>query len=175
MEPDEAIITRLCLQCAICCNGVLFKDVELQAGDDPRPLRGAGLPVVTRQGRARFPQPCAALEGCRCRAYGVRPRRCREFVCHSLGQVVEGRLAPEAALRLIRTTLRKAATVRSLFQQLGNTQEAQPFCRRFKEIKRRVETGPLDDDAAALFGDLSLAVHELDMLLRTHFYPDPAD
>ncbi len=67
---------QLCLQCGLCCNGVLFKDVELQPGDDATNLRALGLPIrdaparerpttkpagVPATARQRFPQPCTAL------------------------------------------------------------------------------------------------------------------
>jgi len=33
VKPTDAI-SQLCPNCGLCCNGVLFADVELRAGDD---------------------------------------------------------------------------------------------------------------------------------------------
>ena len=44
MNPPDAI-NRLCLACGLCCNGVLFRDVELQDGDDLEALQKLGLTI----------------------------------------------------------------------------------------------------------------------------------
>src|SRR5438132_2396309 len=36
----------LCLECGLCCNGVIFADVRLQPGDDPKRLKALGLAVA---------------------------------------------------------------------------------------------------------------------------------
>src|SRR5437868_1476023 len=87
--------SALCLECGLCCNGVIFADVRLQRGDDPGRLRALGLPIATPHAPSsasplrktggvpapRFAQPCAALDGCRCRIYADRPAYCRQFDC----------------------------------------------------------------------------------------------
>ena len=54
------------------------------------------------------------------------------------------------------------------------------LARRFKGVKRKFDTGELPEGLDAetaydRFAELSLAVHELDMRLRTKFHPDPSD
>ena len=41
-EEGEEDLQALCLECGLCCNGVLFADVRLQDGDKAEKLRGWG-------------------------------------------------------------------------------------------------------------------------------------
>jgi Fe-S-cluster containining protein len=173
MNPAEAT-TRLCLECGLCCDGVLFSDVELQPGDDARQLRALGLPVAVKRGtRAvqRFPQPCAALcADNRCRIYDDRPARCREFECGVLKEVIADRLDTGAALRLIHQARQRAKRVRELLRQLGDQEEHLPLGTRFRQARRCFENGAADAAAAELFGELTLAVHQLNVLTHERFY-----
>src|SRR5229473_316362 len=87
----------ICLACGLCCNGTIFADVKLQAGDDTSRFRslGVGLRQVgcesglsqSRLRPASVPQPCAAFDGCRCQIYAERPKYCRQFECLLLRSV----------------------------------------------------------------------------------------
>ncbi len=114
-----AVVAQLCPQCALCCNGVLFKDVELQPGDSAARLKTLGLPVSEKR-VAKFPQPCAALEGCSCRVYADRPTRCRDFECASLKSVAVGKTGVAGALRVIRDAQKRAEKVRRLLRAPGD-------------------------------------------------------
>src|SRR6188508_2374656 len=111
---------HLCLDCGLCCNGVIFADVQLQPGDDTKGLESLGLSPVGRKESRRggdsaadskangqslkFLQPCTALgNDCRCRIYPGRPKYCREFECLLLKSVVAGETESAAALGIIRT------------------------------------------------------------------------
>jgi hypothetical protein len=123
----------------------------------------------------RFPQPCAALNGCICRIYADRPARCRQFECALLKAVQAGVTEPSAALRAIRDARQRAERVRCLLRDLGDVDETLALSLRFKRTKKRFESSPPDDDTAEVFGQLTLAVHDLNLLLREKFYPAPAD
>lgn len=172
---DAALINRLCLECGLCCNGVLFRDVELRDDDDSNRLKELGLPVKTTARKSCFTQPCAALNGCHCRIYPERPRLCREFECLLLKRAAAGETDIDSALRLIRKTLKKAGQVRQLFQDLGCQNEKGSFSLRFRRIQRRMETTEITEEQADTYAQLTLAVHELNRVLRQSFYPDPAD
>src|SRR5437899_7968072 len=91
----------LCLECGLCCNGVIFSDVKLQAEDDAFRLRRLGLSVASPSSGVevgRFRQPCSALDGCRCTIYADRPKYCREFECLVLKGFRRGRLQAAGAL-----------------------------------------------------------------------------
>jgi uncharacterized protein len=165
----------LCLECGLCCNGVIFADVQLQPGDDAGKLRSLGLALVANQKSKveiqKFKQPCAAFGGCRCNIYSERPKYCREFECLLLKSVKAGRTDSAAALRIIRTALRRVEKVKHLLQELGDEDDTVALNKRFRRMKRRLESGPLDAKAAEKFGKLTLAVHHLNMLLAEKFYP----
>lgn len=179
---------ELCLACGLCCNGVLFADVRLQAGEEAARLASRGLPLsggaspqadgqtprrVLEPGprSLRLAQPCPALAGGRCRIYAERPRYCREFECLALKSLITGRLALPAARRVIDTARKRAGKVRSLLRALGDTEEQEPLSARFRRLARRLEGGGLEEDSADLYGQLTLAVHDLNFLLSDAFYP----
>lgn len=173
----------LCLACGLCCDGTLFRDVELQPSDDVEKLRALGLPLRKRAGKeaAKFPQPCSALcSDLRCRIYADRPSRCREFECALFKSVAAGRAELSTALKTIRHTRQQAEKVRRLLRELGDSGEGVGLAKRFKRVKRKFDAGeiPVGLDAETAydrFAELSLAVHELDLRLRAKFHPDPSD
>ncbi len=175
LKPVAAkFVAQLCPQCGMCCNGVLFKDVELQHGDDAVKLRSLGLPVSQTR-KAKFPQPCSAFEGCSCRIYADRPVRCRGFDCALLQSLAAGVVNVSAATRAIQRTQKLADKVRRLLRQLGDAEEHLALSLRFRRTQRRLESRQLNDDTAKIFGQLTLAVHDLNLALRRHFYPAAAD
>lgn len=186
MTSPGSLPERLCLACGLCCNGVLFKDVELQSGDDAERLGWLGLPIHEKRrvpqktGRPpparakmiKFPQPCAALcDGNRCRIYAERPARCREFECALFKSVAAGKTELTAALKTIRAARQRADQVRRFLRALGDIDEHLALSLRFKRTRRRLEAGGFDDTSADTFGELTLAVHALNVLLSSKFYP----
>lgn len=178
----------ICLTCGLCCNGVIFADVRLQAGDDPELLHGLGLPlkVSRRSGptpygqhgsaavpvrQCKFSQPCAAWDGCRCRVYPSRPKHCQDFECGVLKQLKRGAIKRAAALRLIGAAREQAERVVRLLHELGDTDEHLPLRTRFRRTARRLEDIGIERPLAETFGKLTLAVHDLNFLLSDAFYP----
>lgn len=181
-----ALPDQLCLHCGLCCDGTLFRDVELQPGDDADKLHALGLPVTRSRRREgadhlKFPQPCSALcSDLKCRVYADRPARCREFECALFKAVAVGKVELPAALKTIRQTRQMAEKVRRLLRELGDVGERVALAKRFKRLKRKFDAGELPDGLDAetaydRFAELSLAVHELDLRLRAKFYPDPSE
>jgi len=172
MAAETNLAERLCLACGLCCSGVLFRDVELQAGDDSARLQALGLPLERLKRRTRFPQPCAALcEGNQCRLYQERPARCRQFECALFKAVLEQRVKTAAALKTIQQARRAVDRVRALLRQLGDLDEQLALSRRFRRMQRRLESGGANRETAGVFADLSSAMHELNLLLREKFLP----
>jgi hypothetical protein len=160
----------LCLECGLCCNGVIFADVQLQPGDNAARLRILGLKSGVNR---KFPQPCTAFDGCRCNVYSERPQYCREFECLLLKGVKGGEMGIAGALRVIRTARQRVQKVKQLLNELGDADERVALSKRFRRVKRRLERSPLDDETAEKFGELTLAVHDLNVLLSEAFYPAP--
>ncbi len=172
MAADTSIVQQLCLTCGLCCDGALFKDVELRPGDDAARLRALGLPLESRRGKKRFPQPCAALgRNCHCRIYGEHPARCREFECALLKSVAAGIVEVTAALRTIKQTRARADKVRALLRSVSDTDEHLALSVRFRRTTKRLERDAPNEKAAETFGELTLAIHDLNLLLSVAFYP----
>jgi hypothetical protein len=155
---------------------VIFANVKLQPGDDASRLRELGLPLKQTTATAaagsamRFTQPCAAHDGCRCSIYPNRPTYCRQFDCLLLQSVKAGSLDPHAALRVIRQAKRQVAEIRQLLLEVGDAQEQKPLRARFREVCRRLEGSACRAGEAEVFGRLSLAMHNLNLLLAERFY-----
>ena len=162
----------LCAACGFCCNGVIFANVKLQSVDDAARLRELGLPLkqTSASGAVRFSQPCATHEGCRCSVYPDRPRHCRDFDCLLLKAVKEGSVDFPSALRLIQRAQKLVAEVQKLLIELGNTQEQRPLRARFRQVRRRLEASSCGTAEARIFGRLTLAIHDLNLLLAEKFY-----
>lgn len=171
VTPESSIPQQLCTDCGLCCNGVIFRDVELGASDLSR-LEALGLPVRRTSKKAVMNQPCAALD-CRnlCKIYTERPGYCREFECALLKSTVAGETTIPAAVKTIRLARKRAEKVKNLLRELGNDEEQLALSKRFKKVARAFDRGELPDESSGLYGDLTMAVHELNYLLSTDFYP----
>ena len=80
------IPTRFAQECGLCCNGVIFADVQLEPEDDAQLLQSLGLKFALNRKsqivKRKFLQPCTAFAGCQCNIYSDRPRHyCRQFEC----------------------------------------------------------------------------------------------
>ncbi len=168
--------SALCLHCGLCCNGVLFKDVELRTRRELAVVAESDLPFRQSKTRtdslARIPQPCAALcDDLKCRVYKARPDRCRAFECALFQEVTAGKRSPETALRIIRRARRLVSKVESLLESIGDTRANRPLRARFQSVQRRLETNGCGDDEAQAFAELSETMHTLNLLLGERFHP----
>jgi uncharacterized protein len=125
------MVSRLCPACGLCCNGVLFGDVELQPGDDANHLETLGMDLFVKGRKQRFNQPCACFDGKLCRIYDDRPSRCRSFECRLLQRTQSGQLTVTYALKAMEEARRSADVVRKLLRELGQTDERVPLSRRY--------------------------------------------
>jgi len=162
----------LCLECGLCCNGVIFADVELRSSEVQN-LRSKmqNLASGGKNKKVKLPQPCAAFDGCRCRIYAERPMYCHQFECLLLKNVQSGRIGRTEASRIVRTAKERAEKVRALLRELGDTDEGTALSLRFQRAAKRYEKAPLTELKAEVYADLTLAVHDLNMLVREAFYP----
>jgi len=87
-----------------------------------------------------------------------------------LKSVRTGQRSKAAALALIRTGRERADKVRRLLRELGDSDEDMDLKMRFNRTSRRLEHGQRDIHTATLFGELTLAVQDLNILLSEFFY-----
>jgi Fe-S-cluster containining protein len=167
-------VEQLCPQCGLCCNGVLFGDVELQRTDNAARLAKLGLELFAKKHRRAFNQPCACFDGKLCRIYADRPARCRAFECTQIQRVDQGKQSLAAAARKIREARRLAGHVAQLCRDLGSHDEMVPLNQRWTAImtepwdlggdERRLE---LREELMAAVGRLA-GVLEQDFLVQEH-------
>jgi len=170
VTPSE----QLCLACGLCCDGTLFDNVQLGAGDDPQQLKTLGVPVFRSRARkpaTLFRQPCAALCADRtCRIYADRPQQCRDFECGVFKDFRAGRLEFSAALRQVKRARHQANGIRDLLRALGDTEEHRSLSARFRRTQQRIESEGTDPATADIFAKLSQAFHAFHLLKHEKFY-----
>ena len=92
--------SRLCLECGICCQGVLHREASVEAGEIEA-VRRLGLQVIGSGKDLSFRLPCPLHQGDRCTAYMDRPRTCRSYQCKLLKGYLEGTVDWEHCRRTI--------------------------------------------------------------------------
>jgi len=162
-------VEKLCPQCSLCCNGVLFGDVELQRGDDRQKLGVLGMKLFKKGRKLAFSQPCSCLDGKLCTIYADRPSRCRSFECGQIRRVEEGTLTLAMGERNVREALRRADEVMLLLRRLGNHDESVPLNQRYAAVMvQPMDLGGSEEDVE-LRGELMMAVAHLVSALERNF------
>ena len=162
--------SRLCAACGMCCNGVLFDIVRLQAGESPKAFAALGLKVKRRPGESHCVQPCAAHRDSQCAIYSARPERCRIFECRQLQRVASGEITEAQALENIGEALQLAVEVNALLLRAGGSNLNRPLTHRCETAM----AGPGDPATAEARRQLARAKEKLDALLAQEFRIDPA-
>jgi Fe-S-cluster containining protein len=169
MNNSIDAVSHLCPNCGLCCNGVLFADVELRAGDDAGQLAEFGLSLIKKGSKLAFAQPCACFDGKFCRIYDDRPKRCRTFECGLLKRVQAGELDASAALKKISATKTQAEKVRVMLRQLGQNDESLAMTKRYAQaMNGAIDLSDHESDTERR-GELMLAVDELMRQLQRYF------
>src|SRR5262245_58553543 len=114
----DAAVAALCPSCGLCCNGVLFANVELKRDDRVRALNALGLAVRPKgwAGKRCFNQPCPAFQNSLCSIYASRPVQCRAFECGQVKRLAAGEITAAAALKTIRRARALASQVMDLLR-----------------------------------------------------------
>ena len=153
-------IDQLCPNCGLCCNGVLFADVELRTGDDVQRLAELGLSLEKKDRHQAFAQPCACFDGALCRIYADRPKRCQTFECGLLKRVQVGELGAGTALKTIAHAELQVEKVCKLLRGTGSDNGRLAFSQRYE----RAMSEPVDlaggKASAGLPGKLMAAYHD---------------
>jgi len=171
MNPNGPtdFVSQLCLNCGLCCNGVLFADVELRKGDDPQQLAELGLGLGRKGRRLAFAQPCACFDGKLCKIYSQRPKRCRTFECGLLKRVQAGQLDAGMALKLIGQAKRQVQKVSKLLRRSGSDDERLALSHRYDQAMRKPVDLSAGNIATALPGKLMSAYGDLMRRLQRDF------
>ena len=173
--PDiSSAASRLCAACGMCCNGVMFDIVRLQAGDSPKGLAALGLKVKRKRGQSHFVQPCAAYCDSQCSIYAERPERCRVFECRQLQRVASGEITEGMALGKIGAAVQLAAEVNVLLLRAGGTNERHSLTKRCETAMAEPPDPSPDATVLVTRDQIRRAKRELDALLNEEFRIAPA-
>jgi Fe-S-cluster containining protein len=112
----DSVSTDLCTSCGLCCNGVLFDWVPVEADERAR-LEALGLPVVRHEGGHRFAQCCPMFDGTFCTIYAQCPSACRRFRCELLKKVEGGMVELGEARKIVVRAKRMLNDVRPLLPE----------------------------------------------------------
>jgi len=167
-QPTDAI-SQLCPNCGLCCNGVLFADVELQKGDSAGRLIDLGMSLKKKGMKRVFAQPCRCFDGKLCQIYDDRPKRCATFECGLLKRVQSGAMPAPAALKRISDAKKLVEKVRQLLRRLGDNDEQLALTKRYGKMMAKPIDLSAGEDTGEARGELMLAVNDLMHLLQRDF------
>jgi Fe-S-cluster containining protein len=135
MSSTDATISRICLSCGMCCNGVMFQLVRLQAADSPKALAALGMSLKRKKKGHQFSQPCSFLDsGNCCGIYADRPTRCRLFECRQIAGFRAGELSEDVISAAIRDVQARVARIEILLAEAGNTKTKQSLTERYTRV-----------------------------------------
>jgi|GEM_PF-817088 len=97
--PSPNDLSKLCLDCGLCCSDAVFTQVVLKPGDRDR-LRANGHEISANADRLEF--PCQFLDQRKCTAYVSRPRICSSYRCKTLAAAQSGEMSLNKARQTIR-------------------------------------------------------------------------
>jgi hypothetical protein len=163
------VVEQLCPQCGLCCNGVLFGDVELQRGDDSKLLAAHGIELFKKGRKQAFRQPCACFDGKLCSIYANRPGRCRAFECNQVQRLQAGTLSQAAAVQNVREARRLVTGVVDLLHRLGNRDAALPLNQRYAAVMAQPMDMSGSEKDIESRGELMMAVGRLVDVLERNF------
>ncbi len=152
----------LCMACGLCCRGVWFSHVDVDA-DEMATAQDAGLTVtIDEKGQAQFQQPCVLYHNNRCSAYGKwRPKTCVEYQCALLKKSGDGTISFASALAY-------AKAARALADQVGPEIMSTKGGLRGAEFAKRLARQP-NDSGQTTHSELSPAT-KLDAVALLMYY-----
>lgn len=159
----------------MCCDGVMFDLVRLQAGESPKAFAALGLKVKRKSGESHIVQPCPAHRDSQCSVYAGRPERCRIFECRQLQRVASGEINEAMAREKIGEAVRLVAEVNALLLRAGGTNENRALSKRCEQAMSDPGDETADAAVVKIRAHLMRAKRELDALLDLEFRISPVD
>jgi Fe-S-cluster containining protein len=169
MSAAESAASRLCAQCGMCCNGVMFHTVRLQPGDSAKELAALGFKLKRKRKHDCILQPCRAYRDAQCSIYASRPERCRLFECRQLAGVASGEITEAGALERIRAARQQVGEIDGLLQRAGETNARRPLSKRCENVLAEPLDPLADPETRELREHLAMAMRELDARLDGDF------
>jgi uncharacterized protein len=157
--------------CGMCCDGTMYRTVDVLADDRIETLEAAGVVFSTRDDVTSFRQPCSAFGGRCCSVYQDRPSVCRQYRCLLLRRLEAGEVSPGDARALIARTLSMRDRVRTGLADYLGTEGREPLDALYRLAMARFEAEPDPAAARRERSDLLLTVAALRVILTREFEP----
>ena len=164
--PDEC--HNLCVRCGFCCDGTIFKRVQLEEQDDAGKL--SLFQIIRVQGDFFFQQPCFAFDQIKgCRIYHVRPIKCRNFSCKLLSRLKNQELSFQNALEL---TTRTRQLKIALFKEATRLNIDKMFFLNTRTLVDHIESDLPSRDRKNSYGDARVRCADFSAYLHEYFVRD---
>jgi hypothetical protein len=85
--------------------------------------------------------------------------------------VQAGKVAQPDALKVIRGVRQRVDKVRGLLRALGDGEETLALSQRVRRMSKRFRKAESDPQLVELYGRLTVAYHELSVVLQSSFFP----
>lgn len=174
-QSPTSVASRLCQECGLCCNGVLFHTVRLQPSDSPRDLSGLGIKIKRKRGQDFFSQPCSAFLEMQCGIYAQRPSRCRLFECRQLKGVQSGTITVDSAMERIHNVQERVAILEELSLRADGKPRKGPLSKRCETALAEPIDASTHAELAAKQRELARGLQDLEDILDAHFRLAPED
>ena len=159
----------LCRRCGFCCDGTIFKKVELDAQDDAGKL--SLFQITSVEGEWYFPQPCFVFDQMKgCRIYHIRPAKCRKFSCKLLSQLKNQELTFQKAIDL---TERTRHLKDALFKEVRKHRIDKKFLLNTRVLVDHIESDLPSRDTKRDYRDVRLRCADFSGYLRDYFLKGP--
>ncbi len=155
----------------MCCDGTMYRHVDVEETDELTPLKGAGAVWVSACSVTSFLQPCPAFGAGCCSIYDGRPSVCRNYRCKLLRRYEAGEVSYEDARALINGTIAIRDRVRPGLSAYVEPEKPEALEDLYRLMNAKFDT--MADPAAARRAhvDLLLDVVALRVVLAREFEP----
>jgi Fe-S-cluster containining protein len=165
------MVTGICVGCGMCCDGTMYRTVDVDEADELTPLRAAGAVWATASGITSFLQPCSAFGAGCCSIYDGRPGVCRTYRCRLLRRYEAGEVSYEDARGLIDSTVAVRDRVRSGLTAYVEPEKLEALEGLYRVMNAKLETTADPAAARREHADLLLEVVALRVVLAREFEP----
>jgi len=155
----------------MCCDGTMYRNVDVGQGDRREPLAAAGLVFAIKDDAACFTQPCPAFGGGRCSIYEDRPAVCRNYRCLLLRRHEAGEVSHDDAAALIARTTVLRDRVRTSLTAYVDTHEFLSLDGLYRLMLAKLDRMPDPAAARREQAGLLLEVVALRVILAREFEP----
>ena len=164
-------MSSICVGCGMCCDGTMYRHVEVGEGDPLDLLESAGSTFFTKDDTTSFRQPCPAFRAGCCSIYEGRPSVCRDYRCLLLRRHQAGDVSADEALALVARTTDLRDRVRAGLTAYVDPKEPETLDGLYRLMLAKFDAEPDPAAARREHSDLLLTVVGLRVILAREFEP----